>query len=118
MRVGAGFVMVQSSGWTLHDDGNNCGILEGFNMLGPEVDHAVTTFLDDVEERGLSDKVLLVVTGEIGADAEEAGEGRPESLVGPGAPALAGGGLKMGQVVGDRTRKPVLPRQRRCGRPT
>ena len=34
--------------------------------LGGQVDHAVAAFLEDVHERGLSDKILLVVTGEMG----------------------------------------------------
>ena len=34
--------------------------------LTSQVDHAVAAFLEDVHERGLSDKILLVVTGEMG----------------------------------------------------
>ena len=38
----------------------------GMHYLGRQVDHAVAAFLEDVHERGLSDKILLVVTGEMG----------------------------------------------------
>ncbi len=100
-EAGAGFVIVQNSGWDMHDDGNNCGVLEGFSMLGPEVDHAAATFLDDVEERGLSDKVLLVVTGEMGRTPKKQGKGGRNHWAALAPLLLAGGGLKMGQVIGE-----------------
>ena len=36
------------------------------HWLGPQVDHAVSAYIEDVEARGLTDKILLVVTGEMG----------------------------------------------------
>ena len=50
----------------MHADGNNPGIEAGMKMLGPPVDRAVSAFLEDVEARGLSEKVLLVITGDFG----------------------------------------------------
>ena len=35
-------------------------------MLGRPLDQAVSAFLEDVESRGLSDKILLVITGDLG----------------------------------------------------
>ena len=34
--------------------------------MGVPLDHAVSAFIEDVEARGLSDKILLVVCGEMG----------------------------------------------------
>ena len=106
-EAGCGFVTVHDSSWDFHGGGvNNPGTIVGMNTLGAQVDHAVAAFLDDLDERGLSDQVLLVVTGEMGrspiktnSDAGTQHHGRSTPLL------LAGGGLKMGQAIGrtDRT---------------
>lgn len=109
-EAGSGFVMVQNSGWDMHNDGNNAGIVEGFEMLGPEVDHAVSTFLDDVAERGLSEKILLVITGEMGRTPKKQGKGGRNHWAGSAPLLLAGGGLKMGQVIGESDRQGAQPK--------
>jgi hypothetical protein len=106
-EAGCAFVTVVDSSWDFHGSGaNNPGTIVGMNTLGAQVDHAVAAFLDDLQERGLSDDVLLVVTGEMGrspvkknADAGTDHHGSLTPLL------LAGGGLKMGQAIGksDRT---------------
>jgi uncharacterized protein (DUF1501 family) len=35
-------------------------------LMAKQSDHAVSAFLDDLRERGLEDKVRLIVTGEMG----------------------------------------------------
>jgi hypothetical protein len=111
-EAGCGFVTVVDAGWDLHGDVNNPNTPEGMAILGPQLDHAVSAFLDDVKERGLSDDILLVITGEMGRTPAK--YTRAEGSVGVGGTGhwkdltplvLAGGGLKMGQVIGrsDRT---------------
>ena len=111
-EAGCGFVTVVDSGWDLHGDVNNPNTPEGMAILGPQVDHAVAAFLDDVRERGLSDRILLVITGEMGRSPVK--NTKAAGSVGVGGTGhwrdltplvLAGGGLKMGQVIGqsDRT---------------
>ena len=39
---------------------------DGMDAVGRSFDHAVAAFIDDVEARGLDDKILLVATGEMG----------------------------------------------------
>src|SRR5262249_57237347 len=97
-EAGTGFVLVQNSGWDMHNDGNNAGIVEGFGMLGPEVDHAVSAFLDDVHDRGLSERILLVITGEMGRTPKKQGRGGRNHWAGSAPLLLAGGGPKMGPV--------------------
>jgi Protein of unknown function (DUF1501) len=63
VEAGCGFVTVRCAGWDMHADGNNPGIVSGMQMLGPTVDKGVSAFLDDLADRGLSGKVLLVVIG-------------------------------------------------------
>ncbi len=65
-EAGCGFVTVVDGCWDFHGDGNNPPTPVGMPLLGPQVDHAVAAFLDDLESRGLSDKILLLITGEMG----------------------------------------------------
>ncbi len=103
-EAGCGFVTVVDSCWDFHADGNNPGCDVGMNALGWQLDHAIAAFLNDLERRGLSDKIMLVVTGEMGRSPKKnrkAGTGHWSRLT----PLLvAGGGLKMGQVIGETDR--------------
>lgn len=63
---GCGFVTVSDCGWDYHANGNSPSRMAGIYPMGGQVDHAVSAFLEDVHERGLSDKILLIVTGEMG----------------------------------------------------
>ncbi|MEM7388204.1 MAG: DUF1501 domain-containing protein, partial [Verrucomicrobiota bacterium] len=59
----------------------------------------------DVEERGLNDKILLVVTGEMGRSPIKKNRDAGTEHHGDLTPLLlAGGGLKMGQVIGESDR--------------
>jgi hypothetical protein len=102
---GCGFVMVNTGFvWDMHGvAGVHAGVEDGMRYVGPPLDHAVSAFLDDVEARGLSDKILLVMCGEMGRTpklSELAGRNHWGNL---GPLVLAGGGLPMGQVIGRST---------------
>ena len=104
-EAGCGFVTVHSAGWDMHADGNNPGIVSGMEMLGTTLDLAASAFLEDVAARGLSDKILLVITGDFGRTPKINKNGGRDHWTKVGTLAFAGGGLRMGQVVGgsDRT---------------
>ena len=70
------------------------------SVLGPQLDHAVAAFLEDLEARGMSDDVLLIVTGEMGRSPKKNGKGGTGHWGNLTPLLLAGGGLKMGQVIG------------------
>jgi len=103
-EAGCGFVTVASGGWDMHGDGNNPGVLRGSESVAKPLDHAVSAFLEDVHDRGLSDKILLVITGEFGRTPRINGAGGRDHWGGICPLVLAGGGLKMGQVVGQSTK--------------
>ena len=64
---GAGFVTVTTNFvWDMHADSNNAPMVEGMGYMGAPLDHALSAFIEDLEARGLSEKILLVVTGEMG----------------------------------------------------
>lgn len=99
-EAGAGFVTVSDCGWDMHANGNSPKKMDGLKWLAPQVDHAVAAFLDDVKQRGLSDKILLVVTGEMGRTPKLNKDGGRDHYGNLTPLVVAGGGLKMGQVIG------------------
>ena len=103
VESGCGFVTVTSAGWDMH--GNAFGVDDGMPLLGPSVDKAVSAFIEDLEVRGLSEKTLLVITGEFGRTPRINQKGGRDHWGNLCTLAFAGGGLSMGQVVGasDRT---------------
>jgi len=109
VEAGCGFVTVQSAGWDMHADGNNPGIVKGMNMLGPTVDKAVSAFLEDIAARGLSEKVLLVVTGDFGRTPKINKRGGRDHWARLATLAFFGGGLKTGQTVGRSDRQNGRP---------
>ncbi|MBL8794689.1 MAG: DUF1501 domain-containing protein [Planctomycetia bacterium] len=108
-EAGCGFVTVSDCGWDMHSNGNSPKKLGGLQWLGPQLDHAVAAFLDDVHDRGLSDDILLVVTGEMGRSPRLNNDGGREHYGELTSLLLAGGGLKMGQVVGQSDRTASRP---------
>lgn len=108
-EAGCGFITVHSAGWDMHADGNNPGILKGMDMLGRTLDKAVSAFLDDVAERGLADKILLVITGDFGRTPKVNKRGGRDHWSRLGTLALAGGGLPMGQVIGQSAKGADVP---------
>ncbi len=98
---GAGFVTVTTNFvWDMHADVNNAHLTEGMSYTGPPLDLAVSVFLDDLRDRGLEDKVLLVICGEIGRTPRLNAKGGRDHWGNLGPLLLAGGGLPMGQLIG------------------
>jgi hypothetical protein len=103
-EAGAGFVTVINANWDFHARKGIPNMPEGMGAFAPPLDHAVSAFLDDVKQRGLEDKILLVITGEFGRTGLDKNLGRHHHaklcpLV------FAGGGLRHGQVVGQSDKR-------------
>lgn len=78
---GAGFVTVTTNFvWDMHADQNNAHMTEGMGYMAPPLDHAVSVFLDDLRDRGLEDRVLLVASGEMGRTPRINGKGGRDHL--------------------------------------
>ncbi|WP_238537525.1 DUF1501 domain-containing protein [Zavarzinella formosa] len=102
---GAGFVTVTTNFvWDMHADVNNATMTEGMSYMAPPLDHAVSAFVEDLEARGLSEKILLVCCGEMGRTPKINGKGGRDHWGNLGPLLLAGGGLNMGQVIGRSAR--------------
>jgi hypothetical protein len=104
-EAGVGFVTLHHGGWDMH--GN---IAQSMKNLAPQVDHAVAAFLEDAENRGVDQDILLVITGEFGRTPRINGGAGRDHWAPLSTLALAGGGLKMGQVVGESTAKAEVPK--------
>jgi hypothetical protein len=104
-EAGSRFVTVVHSNWDMHGGESIWGMHDGMEILAPPMDHAVAAFLDDLEERGLSDDILLVVAGEFGRSTGINKVGGREHNPGAGVVLFAGGGLTHGQVVGGTDRR-------------
>lgn len=104
-EAGCGFVTVSYGGWDMHGQ-----VKQGMERRSPELDRGVAAFVEDVHERGLSDKILLVITGEFGRTPKVNGNAGRDHWAPLSTLALAGGGLQMGQVVGESAAKVDVPR--------
>jgi uncharacterized protein (DUF1501 family) len=103
-EAGCGFVTINYGGWDMHGQ-----IANALRNRVPQLDQAVTAFIRDTVERGLDRNILLVISGEFGRTPRinrNAGRDHWGSLC---TLALAGGGLRMGQTVGESSSKVERP---------
>lgn len=111
-EAGCGYVTIHDGYdgvWDMHGDGNNLGIVDGMEACGPALDHAVAAFIEDVEARGLSDKIMLVITGEMGRTPKVNKRGGRDHWANSTPLVLYGGGMPRGRVVGSSTRDGAEP---------
>ena len=112
-EAGCGFVTVSDCGWDMHANNNSPKQMANLPPMTSQVDHAVAAFIEDVHERGLDDKILLVVTGEMGRTPRRNRDGGRDHYPNLTTLLLAGGGLKMGQVIGQSDRLAANPSSER-----
>ena len=109
VEYGTRFVTIHYGGWDMHSN-----IKKSLEGRVPAIDKALAAFIDDINQRGLNDEVLLVVTGEFGRTKLNANNGRDHwpsisSLL------LSGGNYQAGRVIGKAdksyspTENPVTP---------
>jgi uncharacterized protein (DUF1501 family) len=104
VEAGCGFVTVTCTGWDMHGGGKEYTITDGMPVQAPAVDRAASAFIEDLIQRGLYEKVLLVITGEFGRTPKINKKGGRDHWGNLCTLAFAGGGLKMGQVIGASNR--------------
>jgi len=109
IEAGCGFITVQSAGWDMHADGNNPPVKEGMEMLGRPLDKALSAFLDDLQDRGLLEKTLVVVTGDFGRTPKINKNGGRDHWANLCTLAFFGGGIRGGQVIGKSAKNNDVP---------
>ena len=104
-EAGCGFVTLSHGGWDMHSN-----IKQEMDNRGPEIDRAVSALVEDLDQRGMMDNVLLIISGEFGRTPKINGSSGRDHWAPLSTLALAGGGLKMGQVVGESAEKADVPK--------
>lgn len=87
---------INGTGWDTHNDGQR-----NQHILIQQLDQALATLVLDLEKNRLLDKTLIVVATEFGRPPEFDGGGGRGHQGKTFSIALAGGGLKTGQAVGE-----------------
>ena len=110
VEAGSTWVTVHMGGWDHH-----WNLKSGYDNYLPQVDMLVSALFTDLAERGLSDKVLVMLCGEFSRTPKmnDGGNGGPAGSMGtPGRDhwgnsmfcLLGGGGVQGGQIVGSTDR--------------
>jgi uncharacterized protein (DUF1501 family) len=101
VEAGVRCVTIQHTDWDTHDE--NFRLLK--DELLPPLDSAISTLFADLADRGLSDKTLVLVTGEFGRTPKiDGGAGGRGHFPAAFSLLLSGGGLNSGMCVGETNR--------------
>jgi Protein of unknown function (DUF1501) len=112
VEAGVGCVTLSIGGWDTHE--------RNFSTLRkqlPEVDLGLSNLIQDLHDRGMDKDVVTVMWGEFGRGPKVGGE-NPNWADGRShwpsvmSVLVAGGGLKMGQMVGSTTARAEVPKDR------
>lgn len=103
-EAGCGFVTVSTGGWDMHG-----GIVKGLKGRNGQIDQGISALIEDLDQRSMLDDTLVVITGEFGRTPKINSKGGRDHWGRLCTLALAGGGLNMGQVVGESSKKIEVP---------
>lgn len=103
VEAGAKFVTVTDRGWDTHEKLVN-RLKEGFTggSVGkiPKLDTAYSALIEDLSQRGLLESTLVILMGEFGRTPKLNPRGGRDHWPRAFSVALAGGGIRGGQVIG------------------
>jgi hypothetical protein len=108
---GVTYVTVNIGGWDTHN--NNFNSLRT-NLL-PRYDRAVAALVQDLHDRGLDQRVLVISYGEFGRTPRINPTAGRDHWPGAMSVLFAGGGLRMGQMIGTTDARAEYPTSRACG---
>ncbi|MEQ8846849.1 DUF1501 domain-containing protein [Botrimarina sp.] len=94
-EAGARYVALTYGGWDHHQQ-----ITSNMRRLTPAFDQAFSTLVLDLEERGLLDETLVMVSSEFGRTPKVNADAGRDHWSKVFSVALAGGGVRRGEVVG------------------
>lgn len=95
VESGVRLVNLTYGGWDMHDN-----IVRGFQNTMPAFDQAFSRLITDLEQRGLLDETLVMVSSEFGRTPKINGTAGRDHWPKVFSVALAGGGVKKGYVHG------------------
>lgn len=108
IEAGVRFVSLTAGGWDHHER-----ISEGIGTNLPPLDKGFATLIRDLERRGLLDKTLVMLTTEFGRTPKINKDAGRDHWPRVFSIALAGGGIKRGQVYGSSSSTGAEPEDNR-----
>lgn len=115
VEAGVTFVTVNTEPWDHHATAGRLSTVEGGKKLIPPFDAAFAALVDDLHQRGLDKKVLVIAMGEFGRTPRMNPEGGRDHWGNTFSVAFAGGGLRTGQAVGKSNPRGEYPIDRPLG---
>jgi hypothetical protein len=115
VEAGVTFVTVNTEPWDHHATAGRLSTAEGGRKLIPPFDAAFAALVEDLHQRGLDKRVLVVAMGEFGRTPRMNPEGGRDHWGNVFSVAFAGGGLKTGQAVGKSNPRGEYPVDRPLG---
>lgn len=118
-QSGIPFLKQGTYNWDSH--AVNCHMFDDLQARLPIYDRTITAIVEDLYERGLDKKVMLIVTGEFGRTPRISNVvGSQTGVMQPGrdhwpqamSVLVAGGGMRTGQVIGSTNSKGEHPKDR------
>ncbi len=103
-EAGCGFVLISNHDWDHHSS-----IQTQLDKRAPQVDQAVSAFVEDIYQRGLDKKILFVLSGEFGRTPRINSKGGRDHWGQLSTLALSGGGLEVGRTIGESSPKAEVP---------
>jgi hypothetical protein len=118
VEAGSTFVTCHFGGWDHH-----WNLKSGYERNLPKVDAAISSLFEDLSQRGLYEKTLVVVCGEFGRTPRMNNGGNGGAPLSKGTPGrdhwgnsgfclMGGGGVKGGIVVGSTNARGEVPKDR------
>lgn len=100
VESGVTFVTVNCVPWDHHGSPGQYKTEEGARLLIPPLDRAIAALVEDLIDRGLYEKTLLVAMGEFGRTPRMNANAGRDHWGNTFSVLFGGGGLKMGQAIG------------------
>jgi hypothetical protein len=104
VESGVRCVEVEWGGWDMHRD-----VFEEMDEKGPQLDRAMGTLLEDLEQRGLLSSTLVVLATEFGRTPQINENGGRDHHPGVFSCVLAGAGVQGGAVYGESDERGFRP---------
>ena len=104
VEAGATFVNVHNGGWDHHSN-----IEGGMKSRLPSMDQSIGALIEDLDQRGMLDDVIVCVMGEFGRTPRVNGGAGRDHWGNVMSVLLGGGGLTGGQVIGASNAKGEFP---------
>lgn len=97
---GVSFVTVNCVPWDHHGSPGQYKTEEGARLLIPPLDRAIAALVNDLVERGMYEKTLIVAMGEFGRTPRMNANAGRDHWGNTFSVLFGGGGMKMGQAIG------------------